>query len=584
MTSLAPATSDLVLIQRPQPEPRHPSADALAAELQADRMPAGDWPAARSVPVSVLIAVRNEAANIAECLRHLAWASEVAVVDSHSNDNTAALAQAMGADVYQFAMSKEGWPKKRNWALEHLAWKNEWLLIMDADEHVTPELAREIEQVVTGRHVAQPGRGGCGDGYWINRKLIFMGRWIKGCGYYPSWNVRLFKHKIGRYERIGKLGDTQSGDIEIHEHVVLSTGEPGSLKNDFLHYAYPDLSSWVEKHNRYTSWEAHVLAAGVKGQLRASPFGTHVQRRRWVKQTAHKFPFRPLMRFFYGYILRRGCLDGYPGYVICRLMAWYEFMSIAKYRELQIKARSLPPQVVGESFSAPPTSAAAKAESAAAAVHASAASVAPTAPAAQRDPDSLLDSASAVAQISPWTFREKILRALWMITRATLFRWSWHNWYRWRVFLLRSFGAQIGRRVRVRPTARVEIPWLLAIDDYTVIGDFAIIYNLGQITIGRRVTVSQYAHLCAGSHDFTRADMPLLRPPITVEDDAWIAAQSFVGPNVTVGRGALLGACGVAFKHLKPWTIYAGNPAQPIRSRPPLRVPSDDAGKAEARS
>ncbi|MBX3378034.1 MAG: glycosyltransferase family 2 protein [Phycisphaeraceae bacterium] len=324
------------------PEPRHADADRLMGEVDATRLPPGRWPAARSVPVSVLVPVKNEEANIVECLRHLQWAGEVTVIDSQSKDRTVALSQAMGADVYQFYVSAEGWPKKRNWALANVPWKHEWVLIIDADEHVTPELAEEIRQVVTGAYPrdSDPVKAGSGDGYWLNRKLIFMGRWIKGCGYYPSWNVRLFKHAVGRYERIGTAGNTQSGDNEVHEHVVLSTGPAGYLKHDFLHYAYPDLYSWVEKHNRYTSWEAHTMEGGGGGELKASLFGSPVERRRWIKRWSRRLPFRPTLRFIYGYIIRRGILDGYPGYVICRLMAWYEFMSIAKYRELKRKRMS----------------------------------------------------------------------------------------------------------------------------------------------------------------------------------------------------------------------------------------------------
>jgi putative colanic acid biosynthesis acetyltransferase WcaF len=94
------------------------------------------------------------------------------------------------------------------------------------------------------------------------------------------------------------------------------------------------------------------------------------------------------------------------------------------------------------------------------------------------------------------------------------------------------------------------------------------VYNLGRISIGRRCTVSQYAHLCAGTHDHTRWSMPLLRPPITIGDDVWIAAEAFVGPGVTLGDGAILGARSSAFSNLSPWTIYVGTPAQPLKARP----------------
>jgi putative colanic acid biosynthesis acetyltransferase WcaF len=184
-----------------------------------------------------------------------------------------------------------------------------------------------------------------------------------------------------------------------------------------------------------------------------------------------------------------------------------------------------------------------------------------------------LDDAAAQSQVSPWTFREKVGRALWMIVRGSLFRFSWHNWYGFRNFLLRCFGASIGRNVHIRPTTRIEIPWLLTIGDFSSLGDYTVVYDLGPITIGRRCTVSQYAQLCAGTHDYTRPDMPLIRPTITLGDDVWIAASAFVGPGLNVGEGAILGACGAAFKDLEPWTIYGGNPAKSIRPRPPFARP-----------
>jgi glycosyltransferase involved in cell wall biosynthesis len=325
-------------VQKAAPDPRRPEADAYARTLGRDMpRPEGSlpWPAAGSVPVSILVPVKNEERNIIGCLRRCQWASEIVVADSQSKDRTIELAQALGADVYQFRYSKEGWPKKKNWAIENVPWKNDWVMILDADEYMTPELAEEIRRVVTGTW--KPGNGtakaGCGDGYWVNRRFMFMGRWLKGCGYYPSWNVRLFKHAVGRYERIGTLGDTGSGDNEVHEHITLSTGEAGYLQHEFLHYAYPDLSTWIEKHNRYTTWEAHAMEAKDAGSVKPSLFGGPIERRRWLKSMGRKLPCRPTLRFLYSYFVQRGFMDGYPGFVMCRLLAWYEFMSIAKFRE-----------------------------------------------------------------------------------------------------------------------------------------------------------------------------------------------------------------------------------------------------------
>jgi len=118
--------------------------------------------------------------------------------------------------------------------------------------------------------------------------------------------------------------------------------------------------------------------------------------------------------------------------------------------------------------------------------------------------------------------------SLWMIVRAALFRPSFHNWYGWRRLLLTMFGAKLGKNFRIRPTALVEIPWNLEADNNVVIGDYAIIYSLGKIKIGRSATISQYAHLCAGTHDYTRAGLPCLNPNCD-RAGVWIAADAFVG-------------------------------------------------------
>jgi putative colanic acid biosynthesis acetyltransferase WcaF len=168
---------------------------------------------------------------------------------------------------------------------------------------------------------------------------------------------------------------------------------------------------------------------------------------------------------------------------------------------------------------------------------------------------------------SAWSFRQKVLRTLWMFAQTFLFRTSFHNWYGWRRFLLRLFGATVGQRVRVRPTARIEIPWNLTLADDCTIGDFAILYSLGRITIGQRAIVSQYAHLCAGSHDHTSRKFPLLTPPITIGQDCWIATDAFVGPGVTIGDRTVVGARSTVTRDLPPDVVAVGMPAKPIKPR-----------------
>jgi putative colanic acid biosynthesis acetyltransferase WcaF len=173
---------------------------------------------------------------------------------------------------------------------------------------------------------------------------------------------------------------------------------------------------------------------------------------------------------------------------------------------------------------------------------------------------------------SPYKKWEKIGRILWNYVGQKLFRLTFHNWYGLRNTLLRAFGARIGAHVRFRPTVLVEQPWNLRVGDHSSIGDYSVVYCLGTVTIGRFVSISQRAHLCAGSHDLTHPQLPLVRPPILVHDQVWIAADAFVGPGVTIGEGAVLGARGCAFKDLPAWGIYGGNPARKLRDRPRFKV------------
>ena len=133
--------------------------------------------------------------------------------------------------------------------------------------------------------------------------------------------------------------------------------------------------------------------------------------------------------------------------------------------------------------------------------------------------------------------------------------------------LLRAFGARVGREVHVYPTVRITIPWNLRLDDHCAIGDHAILYALGPIHVGARTAISQGAHLCAGSHDWRKPDMPLTKPPITIGPDAWICAEAFIGPGVTVGARSIIGARAVAMRNVEPNFLAFGNPIV-TRERP----------------
>src|SRR5213596_3904489 len=182
------------------------------------------WSGAR-VPLSVLVPVKNEAANLHDCLVSVSFAKEIVVVDSESTDGTAAIATAAGARVVQFVWNGK-FPRKKNWALENIPWRHEWVLIIDADERITPELEREISLAI---------RHSDADGFYLNRRFWFLGGWINHCGYFPSWNLRLFRHRLGRYEQIEIDDNILSGDNEVHEHVLLD-GRAEDLSAPMEHY------------------------------------------------------------------------------------------------------------------------------------------------------------------------------------------------------------------------------------------------------------------------------------------------------------------------------------------------------------
>ena len=161
------------------------------------------------------------------------WADEIFVVDSQSTDGSAEIAQQHGAKVLQFEFTGT-WPKKKNWALEHLPFKNDWVFILDADEVLPAEAENEF-----ARAIANAGEI---VGYFINRRFFFLGRWLRHA-YYPNWNLRLFRHSLGRYEKLTSA-ETKSGDNEVHEHVVVQ-GPTARLKCEIEHYAFHPLKfSW----------------------------------------------------------------------------------------------------------------------------------------------------------------------------------------------------------------------------------------------------------------------------------------------------------------------------------------------------
>ena len=287
------------------------------------------------VPVSILVPIRNEAENLSRCLESVKWAGEIIVVDSGSTDGSERMATEFGAKVVQFHFNGT-WPKKKNWALENIPFKHEWVFILDADEVLPPSAENEFREIVTADSSEDAPTG-----YWINRRFMFMGKWLRHA-YYPNWNLRLFRHKLGRYEKLTD-SNTQSGDNEVHEHVIVK-GKAGFLRSEMDHYAFPSVGVFIEKHNRYSNWEAQVA---LDRYLRRGD--DHLQKesvgfRRKLKRWSQYLPFRPLLRFAYVYIWQRGFLDGIEGYYFSRLHGVYELLCVAKTVEARKRGnRQSPP-------------------------------------------------------------------------------------------------------------------------------------------------------------------------------------------------------------------------------------------------
>jgi putative colanic acid biosynthesis acetyltransferase WcaF len=158
-------------------------------------------------------------------------------------------------------------------------------------------------------------------------------------------------------------------------------------------------------------------------------------------------------------------------------------------------------------------------------------------------------------------------RIAWSVTWATIWPLCWQRAYVLRAAILKLFGARTGFKAKFARTAWVEMPWNLTLADYVAFGPRVIVYNLGPVTVGAHTVISQGVHICAGTHDYEDPSYPLVKAPIVIGNYVWIAADAFIGPGVTIGDGAVVGARAVVVKDVPPWTVVAGNPAKPIKMR-----------------
>lgn len=277
------------------------------------------------LPLTVIVPVRNEARNLPRCLESLRPVGEVYVIDSQSTDATQEIAESYGAKVIQFHY-RGGWPKKRQWAMETLPLAYDWILLMDADEVLTPQLSAEIRQAIENAEF---------DGYYIALQMYFLGRVLRHSGA-NFLKLSLFRRGKGRYECRLEDQDASMADMEVHEHVVVS-GRAGTLANPLIHHNVDSLSRYIQKHDEYSNWEARVWLQGDMSFEDLPPkfFGTQAQRRRWLKKKFLGLPGSPAMMFLYRYIFRFGFLDGVPGLIYCVLQGVQWFHIKAKIYELR---------------------------------------------------------------------------------------------------------------------------------------------------------------------------------------------------------------------------------------------------------
>jgi glycosyltransferase involved in cell wall biosynthesis len=278
------------------------------------------------LPVTAIVAARNEARNLPPCLESLRDVGEVYVIDSQSTDATAQIAESYGAHVVQFHY-QGGWPKKRQWAMESLPLAHDWIFLVDADEALTPELAREILAAVQNPNC---------DGYYIALRMHFLGRELRHSG--ASFEkLSLFRRGKGRYECRLRDQDASMADMEVHEHVVVE-GKTARLRHPLLHDNIESLSHYIRKHNEYSNWDARVWLEGEAGsrELPPSLFGSQAQRHRWLRRKFFAVPGSPLLFFFYKYIFSLGFLDGVPGLIYCGMQGIQFFHIKAKIYEFKV--------------------------------------------------------------------------------------------------------------------------------------------------------------------------------------------------------------------------------------------------------
>ena len=446
--------------------------------------------------ITVVILTYNEHLHLPRCLERLAplEAAQVVVVDSESTDDTREIARSGGAKVVEHP-----WPGAQsiqyNWFVDNCESlgleRTGWVLRLDADEYLTPELIEEIKSRL-------PNMPDDVAGVVLKRRHIFCGKWVK-FGTYPVKMLRLYRARQGRYDE-GMLMD---------EHLGVD-GKIVEFQHDFVDHSLISFDEWREKHRGYAVREAKMV---VSGHINANKRAYYMLPRR----------VRAVLYFLMRYVLRGGFLNGRAG------LKW-DFWQGLWYRWI----------VDGEI--------------------------------ARLSACGCSEVADGQVDLAKYRnrhgFRNMAIRFMWSVAWVFAARWTPRFVLNsWRAFLLRLFGARVGRSCRLTSSMEVWMPSRLFMGSNVWIDRNVYLYDVERITIGDNAIISDGAYICTASHDITKSDFPLTTAPVTIGAGAWVAAQSIILPGVTIGEGAVVGAGSVVTKDVAPWTVVAGNPARVVKTR-----------------
>lgn len=465
--------------------------------------------------ITPLILTYNEAPNISRTLQALNWAKEIIVIDSYSTDETLNILSSY-TQVKVFQRKFDTHTLQWNYGLEKV--ESEWVLALDSDYLLTDKLLTEIQQISPEPSV---------NGYFVSFKYCVFGKPLRAT-LLPPRQVLFRKAKAIYIDD----GHTQLLEVE---------GQSSKLSAYIYHDDRKPLSRWLWAQDRYMVIEAKKLLETPSSEL---SLGDRIRKQKILA---------PIIIFFYCLIIKGGILDGWRGF-------YYAFQRVLAELLLAINIIEAEKGKINDSEPSD-TSVIDRADGGTSQYQSL----------SNSDRYLVLTNQSmhldnySLGSYTPGAPNWK--QVLWHFLGSPIVESNLLPFSTLKVWLLRGFGANIGQKVRIKPGVRVKFPWRLTVGDFVWIGEDTWIDNLAPVVIENHVCLSQGVYLCTGNHDWYHPDFKLIPEQIYIQESSWIAAKSVIGPGVTVGKGAVLALGGVTGRSLEPMTIYAGNPAQPVKSR-----------------